>query len=1057
MKKFTMLFVCLVMLGVQLVNAQQRTITGRVTSSEDGSSLPGVSVSVKGTTTGTITNVDGDYSLAVSADVQTLVYSFVGMLTKEVVLGSTDKIDVVMEPEVIGVDEVVVTAFGISRDKKTITYQTEKVSGEDLLVVQPTTAAQGLVGKVAGMQVNIQDNGVNPKSQILLRGMRSISGSNTALVVIDGSIAPSEAFDALNANDIESINVLKGATAAALYGSDAANGAVIVTTKSGNKNNRFTVGYSNASTFETVAYMPDFQTEYGTGWDGEYNNIENTNWGPRFDGRMRQIGPTFEDGTYQAVPYAPVKDNLKEVFNTGTTYQNTLYLSGGDETSSFYMSIGDQSTKGIVPDDVYDRNTFRVNAKKRIGKIELGVNTTFMMDEKDVVGDQVGDQNRPFYWFILNTPANIPLSSYSDWDNPESFGYADNYFNAFYQNPYWAIGTNRMNEKENRFNGNMFASWDILENLNFRTTASANTVSGVGKNWRAGQDYNAVLQPYHTPVTSFVEDTEWQDARYTFNAILRGNYDITEDISLIGLVGSAVKTRSYRDSYIRANSLSIPGFYDISNGTGEKSAEVDAEQRRSVGFFGSVDVGYMDWAFVSVTGRQDYTSTLSSDNNGYFYPAFGANVILTEAVPALQSNRILSFAKVTANNSTVYNDLDPYRINERYSQNRGGAEPFAFPYGSVNGFFKARTAVDENISKEKLNSTELSLNTAFLNGKFTLDGSYFMTKTTDLITETTPSVSSGAEYYLTNIGELKGSGFELAIGAEVLNIADFVWDMNLSYYAFNTEVVEIKKGVDEVGLDVWGAGYGTYAVVDESFPQLKAVAYVRDGQGRIVVDETSGNPVVGEIENMGQTLPKYTFTGTSNMSYKGVTLSGTFDYRGGHVYYSQGQDRMEFTGRSMESVQSNRQDFVWPNSVIETSPAVFDAEGNETSAAVYAENTDIEITGGRMDFWQNQYNNIKENYVKDATTLKIRELALSYQLPANLVSKTKYLQKVRVGLIARNVLTLQPKNKYRFSDPEFRNTRDNIRSYDDPNGVGVGGYFTSPPTRSFGFSVNVEF
>jgi len=236
MKKFTMLFVCLLMVGVQLVNAQQRTITGKVTSDEDGSSLPGVSVSVKGTTTGTITNIDGEYSLAVPADAQALVYSFVGMIAKEVVIGSTDVIDVVMEPEVIGVDEVVVTAFGISRDKKTITYQTEKVSGEDLLVVEPTRAAAGLVGKVAGMQVNIQDNGVNPKSQILLRGMRSISGNNSALIVIDGSIVPSQAFDALNANDIESVNVLKGATAAALYGSDAANGAIIVTTKSGNQN-----------------------------------------------------------------------------------------------------------------------------------------------------------------------------------------------------------------------------------------------------------------------------------------------------------------------------------------------------------------------------------------------------------------------------------------------------------------------------------------------------------------------------------------------------------------------------------------------------------------------------------------------------------------------------------------------------------------------------------------------------------------------------------------------------------------------------------------------------
>lgn len=1036
-----MLFAGLLMLGVQVVNAQQRTITGKVTSSEDGTTLPGVSVAVKGTTTGTITNIDGNFTLGVSADAQALVFSFVGMTTKEVAIGSTDVIDVAMDPEVIGVDEVVVTAFGISRDKKAITYQTESVGSDELLVGATPRAAEGLVGKVAGLQVNVQDNGVNPNTQIILRGLRSVSGNNEALIVIDGAISSSGAFDDLNANDIESVNVLKGASAAALYGSRAANGAVIVVTKKGKAGDDFIVGYTNASTFETVSYMPSFQTAHGTGWDGEYNNIENTNWGPRFDGQLRQIGPTFADGTYQAVPYAPVENNLKDMYNTGSTYQNTLYVSGGDETGSFYMSLGNQNTKGIVPDDTYKRNTFRVNADKQIGKLKLTVNSSYFADETDVVGSTIGDQDRTFYWFVLNTPANIPLSTYSDWDNPNSFGYADNYYNAFYQNPYWAIGTNRNNDKTERLVANMSASYDILENLNFIVRGGVNTVNGTGKNWRARQTYDAVLQPYHSTVSSFVEDSGFKNTEYTGDALLSGDFSLTEDISLKAILGTSLYSRTYRYSMIRANNLSIDGFYDISNGTGENETTVDELQKSTVGFFGDLSFDYKKWAFLNVTGRQDYTSTLAEGNNGYFYPAFGAAVILTDAISSLSNNRVLSFAKLTASNSTVYNDLDPYQINERYTQSG------AFPFGGINGFAKARTAVDDEISKEKIASTEFGANLAFFKGRLTFDATYFMTKTTDLITFTTSSDASGSEWLLTNIGELQGNGYELAVGGTVLELGDFTWDLNLNYFHYETIVNEINdESVDgeEVAIESYTGGYGTYAIEGEAFPQLKTVAYVRDGQGRVVVDGTSGNPVVGQIESQGKTTPDYIVGLSSAMNWKGLSLSATLDYRGGYVYYSQGSDAMEFTGRSMESVSSDRKDFVWPNSVINT---------GTDDAPVYVENNDVQISGGIMDFWQNQYNQIKENYVKDATAIKLRVVSLNYTLPSSLLAKTKVIEKVTIGIIGRNLFTVLPNEQYRFSDPEFRNTR----STDAANGIGIGGYMTSPPTRSFGFSVNVEF
>lgn len=1022
------------LIGLVNLSAQTNEITGVVTSSADGQAIPGVSVVVKGTTIGTTSNVDGSYSLSVPQDATALIFSFVGMQTKEVAIGGKQVINAVLEPQLLDLDEVVVTAYGISRAKKAVAYQTEEVSGDDLMQAQTSSAAQGLIGKVAGLQVNVQSSGVKSENQIILRGLRSISGNNEALIVIDGAIASSGALNDLNPNDIENVNVLKGATAAALYGADASNGALIVTTKGGTRNQRFTVGFTNTTTLEEVAYMPDFQTEHGIGWDGEYNNIENTNWGPRFDGTLRQIGPTFRDGSFQEVPFAPVEDNLKNFFNTGRTIQNTAYFSGGNENSSFYMSAGNLTTEGIVPDDVYDRYTFTANAEQTLGKVTLGVNSSFSVDDKEVVGSDIGDQDRAFYWFVLNTPANIPLEEYSDWDNPESFGYADNYFNAFYQNPYWAIGTNRNQDETKRIRGNIYSTWEILDNIQLTGRVGLNRVSGQGKNWRAGQSYDEVLQPYHTTVSSFVEDTEFQRSRITGDLILNSTFNLTDDIGLRAILGASTVANDYRDSEIRANNLSIPGFYDISNGTGQYEATVDAEQSRELGFFGDFEFNFRQWFYLNLTGRQDYTSTLGEDDRSYFYPGGGISVVLSEAIPTLENNSVLSLLKVTANNSTVYNDLRPYQLNERYFQSG------AFPFGSINGFFLGGTTVDASIQKEKLNTTEFGLNAALYQGRVTFDASFFTTKTTNLITNTTPSEAAGATSFLTNIGELSSTGIEMSLGSRVVSIGDFFWDVNVNFTSYRQEVVSIKDDLEEITLDAY-TGFGTYAIVGEQFPQIKAVAYERDDQGRVVVDATSGNPIVGDLEPMGKTTPDYILGLYTQVGFKGLTLSATMDYRTGHVYYAQGQDLMEFTARSLESVSANREDFVWPNSVIET------GEG------VYTENTNIPITGGKMAFWKDHYVQIKENYVKDATAFKVRELALNYELPSSLLSQTGFISTLSVGFVGRNLITILPEGQTKFSDPEFRNTRDT----DDVNGIGIGGYLSPPPIRSYGFTVKVEF
>lgn len=1028
MKKLFLFFVLFVLAGASTLWAQTKVITGTVTSAVEGEgAIPGVSVFVKGTTIATSTDVNGRYSLSVPEDAVTLVFSFIGMKQQEVNIAGRSVVNCVLESDVVGLSEVVVTALGIKREKREITYQTQKVDNAELAAAQPTRAASALAGKVAGLQINVQDNSVNPSTQIILRGLRSISSDNQALVVIDGVIASLGAFDDLNPNDIADLSILKGATAAALYGSNAANGAIVVTTKKGQAGEKITIGINSSYTAEKVAYMPRFQSEYGTGWEGAYDAVENTNWGPRFDGTLRQIGPTWPDGTYQAVPYAPVKDNLLAFFNTGNNFNNTIYLSGSHEASKFYVSVGDQRATGIVPDDTYQRNTVRVNASKKVGKVELSLNSSFFKDETDEVGETIGGQDRPLYWFLLNTSANIPLERYSDWRN-DLYATSDGYYNAYYQNPYWAVGTNRNNYKSNRLNGNVQASWDPLSWLNITARIGTNTVWTSGKNWRAAQTYDPDLQPSASAVSSFVEDSESQSSEVIEDLLMTGSFEFGK-FSLKAILGGSNYNYIYRSSQIRADNLSIPDFYDISNGTGTPTVTADASQEVNFGFFGDFTLGYGDFLYFNFSGRNDWTSTLAKGNNNYFYPGFGVSFVLTDAIDALKNNDFLSYAKLTASNSTVYNDLSPYRINETFSKHD------SFPFGGVNGFVLSGTSVDANIKKEKLNTTEFGANLGLFRSRIMIDFSYFMTQTTDLITFTTPSRASGSTSFLTNIGSLKGNGYEVSLGGSIIRGKNLTWDASLNYSSETTVVKEIYEGLDEVAVSSWG-NYGIYAIVDMPYPQLKTNTYVRDPKGRLVIDPATGFPKQNAaLESMGRTTPKHIFGLNTALKAYGFALSTTIDYRTGHVFYSQGQYTMEFTGRSMESVSANRQDFVIPNSVIETTPGV------------YVENTNIPIQNGRQSYWTDTYNDVCENYVIDATAFKIRELSLTYTLPSNLMKNTP-LQKVSVGVIARNLYTLLPAENA-FSDPEFNNSNSNA--------IGVGGYFQMPPTRSFGVNLNIEF
>jgi hypothetical protein len=534
-------------------------------------------------------------------------------------------------------------------------------------------------------------------------------------------------------------------------------------------------------------------------------------------------------------------------------------------------------------------------------------------------------------------------------------------------------------------------------------------------------------------VSSWVEDTEFQSSQYTTDLIASSEFELHKDLNLKALVGFTSFSSSYRDSQYRANNLSIPGFYDLSNGTGQLVGDfVDEEQKRTFGVFADLTFGYKNYLFLNLSGRNDWTSTLDSNNNSYFYPSAGLSFVASDAIEFLKESDAINYLKLTASSTITYNDIGPYAINETFGQSAG------FPYGDLNGFFVNGTAVANEIKKEELTSQEFGLNGAFFNSRLTVDFAYYTTTTKDLITTASTALSAGSSNFLTNIGQIDGSGIELTLGGTPIRTeSGFAWNIDLNYTASKQTVIDIGEGVSEVGISTF-TGYGIYAVKGEEFPMIKATSYVRDPNGSVVIDASTGNPLIGGLKNLGKTTPDYIIGLSNSFSYKGFTLSATMDYRTGHVYYSQLADRMEFTGRSVESASANRQDFVFPNSVINTGTA---------DAPVYTQNTNITVTQGNQDFWNGTYNDIKENYVKDATSLKLRELSFGYELPAKYLKGT-YLSKLSFAAVGRNLLTWLP-TENRFSDPEFNNTNNNA--------IGLGGYEQSPPTRTFGFNVNLEF
>jgi len=1057
-----MTLLCL-LIGISWASAQTK-VTGVVTSADDGQPVIGASVVVKGTTHGTITDMNGKFSLNLSANEKTLAFSYLGMVTQEQV--AQPIMHIILKSTAQQMNEVVVTAFGIKRNPREMGVSTAKVSDKELTEAAATNVMNGLTGKVSGLQINSINNGVNPDTKITLRGNRHFLASNEALIVLDGAPVSATYLNSINPNDIENVNVLKGASAAALYGNDASNGVLIITTKQGTKQ-KPTVKVSNTTTFEQISYLPNLQTRFGSGsgesvgandpnytmWLGPdrntdpYTSYENQSYGPEFNGQMVILGGKLADGSYQMVPYSAIPNQKFNFFNTGVTSQNDISYSAGDDNSHFYLSVQDVHTTGTVPNDVNRRSGVRMSAGKSYGIFGTDFTIGFTQTNTNTSGGDMY-QGRGVYWNVLNTPAEVPLTRYKDIVN-NPFAALDGYFNAYYPNPYWQIAHSRNLDQKNDVLGSLSlnlkpAKWlEFIDRIGltyegevYNTYKDAAVYSAYSHSDPWGGGHMGVSSPYAGNSSNYMGST--MNLSNDFLAKINEKFN---DFSAKLILGTSLYSSTIYQMSMGATSLVIPYFYNISNRVGEAAVAQSTLERSSIGVFGDLTLGYKDFAFIHASARNDWDSRLVAANRSFFYPGVDASLVISDMIPDFKDNTPFSYLKVRGG----WSKTGQISLTNWYATLPSFIAGNGFPYGSTAGFKLSSSLSNPTLRPEITDEIEAGIEMNFLNNRIQLVVDAYQSNTKDQTIPASISAATGYTSAYINAGELQTQGIEADLKfTPLLNLGGVRWDMAINYSYNTNKVLSIYPGLDQLFISD-GTTYGaarsvSYAVVGQEFPTLMVSDVMRDPKGHIIVDPTTGLPTKNpKLVNAGHGNPNHILGIVNNFSYKGFTLNVVLDYRGGNNILNMVGSALDFTGISEHSALNGRQPFVIPNSVI------------KNNDGTYSANTNILVTDAARAFWNtSDYYNVQSTYVTSAAFWKLRELSITYDVPVNKIPALKFMSAAQIGLVGRNLLMWRPATNV-WTDPEFNSNATTS------NAVGYTNEDQTPPTRVYGFTVKLTF
>ena len=1073
------LFLLALAIGVIQGAAQVTTVRGIVTTEEDGEPVIGASVIVKGTSLGTVTDVNGRFELSGFPPSATrLLISYISLMAKEVAIAP--QVSVTLKSDTHLLDEVVVTALGISREKKALGYTAQEVKQDALVQGKDNNLLNSLSGKIAGVRITNTQGDVG-SSRIVIRGETSIAGENQPLFIVDGIPVDNSQLNArssgrdfknaiadLNPEDIKTLTVLKGPNAAALYGARAAHGAIVITTKGGDKRQKgIGITLHSSTQVSFVATLPEFQNLFGQGAGGRFSYVDgkgagvndgvDESWGPRLD--IGLLIPQFDspldaDGNRVATPWVSHPNNVRDYFRMGISTNNGISIARGDDKYQFRVGYNYEKQVSIVPDAGTNKTNISLNTDYHLAKwIVVGATANYIVYTAPSLpgsatpsGSNVRS-NSPmlqFLWFGRQVDTNSLKADYTrNWNS------------SYYDNPFWSASYNTQSQERHRLIGDLHAEFRLTDGLHVRFRTSTDWYNDRRKSkvkWGsagAGSPYGSYAEDAYTVKENNTE------VLATYIKQLNKNWGID------ALLGFNVRNKQYENNYQAAPRLAVADLYTLTNSRDPLTSSNDFYRLRQYGLYGSIQLDYRRWAFLNITGRNDWSSTLPVDNNSYFYPSVTASVLLSEAFG--WRSKAVNYLKIRGGWSQVGADANPYQLATVFTSET------AFNGNPLQS--SSTIGMNPNLKPEKTSSIEAGFEAAFWDNRLCLDFTYYKTDSRNQILKLATTAASGYTSQVRNAGHIRNRGYEIQLGAVPIQTSKgFRWNLDLNYGANSSKVVKLDDEGLITSYQLYSSGIQILASVGEAYGTLFGTSYVRDANGNVVVDANGLPKISTTNKTLGKFTPDWTGGISNTFSYRSLSLSFLIDASVGGSIFSNTNKTGKYTG-VLANTLSGRDaehgglwyytDAMGNNVRLSESPSysvssdgLYYAQVNGQSTRVYQDGIMVEgvtESGSKneevvsAEKYYHRIYSIAEANVYDASYVKLREVALSYRLP-RLWTQKLHLQEASVTLTGRNLWTIY--KSVPNIDPESALTTGNAQ--------GVEAY-SLPTTRSFGVNLSVKF
>lgn len=1073
------LFLLALAIGVIQGAAQVTTVRGIVTTEEDGEPVIGASVIVKGTALGTVTDVNGRFELSgLSPSATRLLISYISLMAKEVAIAP--QVSVTLKSDTHLLDEVVVTALGISREKKALGYTAQEVKQDALVQGKDNNLLNSLSGKIAGVRITNTQGDVG-SSRIVIRGETSIAGENQPLFIVDGIPVDNSQLNArssgrdfknaiadLNPEDIKTLTVLKGPNAAALYGARAAHGAIVITTKGGDKRQKgIGITLHSSTQVSFVATLPEFQNLFGQGAGGRFSYVDgkgagvndgvDESWGPRLD--IGLLIPQFDspldaDGNRVATPWVSHPNNVRDYFRMGISTNNGISIARGDDKYQFRVGYNYEKQVSIVPDAGTNKTNISLNTDYHLAKwIVVGATANYIVYTAPSLpgsatpsGSNVRS-NSPmlqFLWFGRQVDTNSLKADYTrNWNS------------SYYDNPFWSASYNTQSQERHRLIGDLHAEFRLTDGLHVRFRTSTDWYNDRRKSkvkWGsagAGSPYGSYAEDAYTVKENNTE------VLATYIKQLNKNWGID------ALLGFNVRNKQYENNYQAAPRLAVADLYTLTNSRDPLTSSNDFYRLRQYGLYGSIQLDYRRWAFLNITGRNDWSSTLPVDNNSYFYPSVTASVLLSEAFG--WRSKAVNYLKIRGGWSQVGADANPYQLATVFTSET------AFNGNPLQS--SSTIGMNSNLKPENTSSIEAGFEAAFWDNRLYLDFTYYKTDSRNQILKLATTAASGYTSQVRNAGHIRNRGYEIQLGAVPIQTSKgFRWNLDLNYGANSSKVVKLDDEGLITSYQLYSSGIQILASVGEAYGTLFGTSYVRDANGNVVVDANGLPKISTTNKTLGKFTPDWTGGISNTFSYRSLSLSFLIDASVGGSIFSNTNKTGKYTG-VLANTLSGRDaehgglwyytDAMGNNVRLSESPSysvssdgLYYAQVNGQSTRVYQDGIMVEgvtESGSKneevvsAEKYYHRIYSIAEANVYDASYVKLQEVALSYRLP-RLWTQKLHLQEASVTLTGRNLWTIY--KSVPNIDPESALTTGNAQ--------GVEAY-SLPTTRSFGVNLSVKF